>query len=382
MVVGRDIIDGVSDDRTLDEDISLLSRFTTGAVQHRVVTGVEYIQYSVDPKRIEPTWQNVPDTSLVSPGPAVPFPGVGVPGINVSAKVRTASAYATDTMKLGDQWTLIGGLRYDRVSSNYVESIAPTAFFTAANSAVSWRAAATYQPQANTSYYVAAGTSFHPNIQQLSVSSEPTLPPETAQVAVGRTLEFEAGAKWRVFDGKLSLAAAVFWDRQTNPAPVDLDDPLLDVVNGKERVRGLELSTTGRVTNDWRILLSYTLQDSAVTSSSDPTLIGHPVLNAPRQTLAMWTTYNLPANVQIGVGGNGVSSRTASLSPDPLNGLLMQAPGYFILSAMTKYRVSKDVDIQANVTNLTDRYYYDGVHPGHVVPGAGRTFFMSTNFKF
>ena len=380
--VGRDIIDGVSDDRTLDQDISVLSRFTTGALSHRLVTGLEYVQYSVDPRRIEPTWANVPDTSLLNPGPALPFPGVGTPGTYVSAKVRTSSAYATDTMKLGEQWTLIGGLRYDRVSSNYNETVEPTAFFTAKNSAVTWRAAATYQPQANVSYYVSGGTSFHPNIQQLSVSSEPTLPPETAQVAVGRTLEFEVGTKWRVLDGKLALAAALFWDRQTNPAPVDLDDPLIDVVHGKERVRGMELSSTGRLTNDWRVLVSYTLQDSAVTASSDPTLIGHPVLNAPRQTVALWTTYNVQPSWQVGVGGNGVSSRNASLSPDPLNGLLMQAPGYFIMSAMAKYRVSKDVEVQANVTNLTDRYYYDGVHPGHVVPGAGRTFFMSSNFKF
>jgi catecholate siderophore receptor len=49
---------------------------------------------------------------------------------------------------------------------------------------------------------------------------------------------------------------------------------------------------------------------------------------------------------------------------------------------MLKYRISKNVDLQLNVINLTDRYYYDGVHPGHVVPGEGRTLYISTNFKF
>ena len=57
-------------------------------------------------------------------------------------------------------------------------------------------------------------------------------------------------------------------------------------------------------------------------------------------------------------------------------------PATFSYSAVLKYRVSKNVEIQANVTNLTDEYYYDGVHPGHVVPGEGRTLFISTNFKF
>ena len=49
---------------------------------------------------------------------------------------------------------------------------------------------------------------------------------------------------------------------------------------------------------------------------------------------------------------------------------------------MLKYQINENVDIQFNVTNLTDKYYFDGVHPGHVVPGEGRTFFISTNFRF
>jgi catecholate siderophore receptor len=40
------------------------------------------------------------------------------------------------------------------------------------------------------------------------------------------------------------------------------------------------------------------------------------------------------------------------------------------------------VDIQVNATNLMDQSYDDGVHPGHVAPGEGRTFYISTNFKF
>ena len=84
----------------------------------------------------------------------------------------------------------------------------------------------------------------------------------------------------------------------------------------------------------------------------------------------------------MGAGLNALSTRTAAVSPDPANGLIQQAPGYVIFSAMLKYRISKNIEIQLNGTNLGDRYYYDGVHPGHVVPGEGRTFFISTNFKF
>jgi catecholate siderophore receptor len=38
--------------------------------------------------------------------------------------------------------------------------------------------------------------------------------------------------------------------------------------------------------------------------------------------------------------------------------------------------------VQLNVYNLTDEYYFDQVHPAHIVPGAGRSALFSTSFKF
>ncbi|MDB6139259.1 MAG: TonB-dependent siderophore receptor [Verrucomicrobiaceae bacterium] len=379
--ISREIIDGVSNDRSFDEDVSLVSKFDTGPVKHSLVTGFEYLHQSVDPRRTEPTWANVPETSLFNPVSNISFPGTGTTGTEVNAHVDQISAYAIDTMKLGSAWSVIGGLRFDRVSSHYDESITDS-HFSATDEAVTWRAAVVYQPQANGSIYVASGTSFHPNVQQLSVSSEPALPPSTKDIAVGRNFEVEMGTKWDLFDNHLSLSGALFWDEQTNPSPVDLDDPLLDVLHGKERVKGIEFGAIGRLTDKWRLLLNYTLQASKVTSSSDPTLLGNPVLNAPKNIVALWSTYELPWKFQVGFGANAVSSRTASQSPDPANGLLMEAPGYVIYSAMLKYHLTDKIDLQVNVMNLTDRYYYDGVHPGHVVPGPGRTLYLSTNFKF
>ena len=380
--VDRAIIDGVSTDRLVDEDINLVSRFETGPLSHAMQTGFEFVHQSVDPRRIEPNWENVPGTSLLSPHNQLAFPGFGATGTEVNATVNTVSVYAIDTVKIGKQWTLMGGLRYDHVSSSYDESIPPTASFNADDSLFSWRGALVYQPRPEGSVYLSAGTSVHPNIPQLSLSSEPTLPPETKYAGIGRNLDVEVGSKWDVLDRRFSLTGAVFWDQQTNPAPVDLDDPLLEVFNGRERIVGFEFGAIGHITDKWQVLLNYTYQYGKITAASDPTYIGNPVLNAPKNTVSCWTTYALPWKLEVGAGLNAVSTRTASESPDPVNGLIMQAPGYVIFSAMVKFHLSKNIDIQANLENLTDRYYYDGVHPGHVVPGEGRTLFISTNFKF
>ena len=44
--------------------------------------------------------------------------------------------------------------------------------------------------------------------------------------------------------------------------------------------------------------------------------------------------------------------------------------------------MSDALGIQLNVTNLSNKYYYDGVHPGHVVPGPGRAGYLIMNYRY
>ncbi|MCY1451553.1 hypothetical protein D9M71_684240 [compost metagenome] len=50
---------------------------------------------------------------------------------------------------------------------------------------------------------------------------------------------------------------------------------------------------------------------------------------------------------------------------------------------MAAYKLSKNVDLQLNVQNLTDKRYFDqiqGRHMAHVAPG--RTALLGVNFHF
>jgi catecholate siderophore receptor len=376
--VERNIIDGDGTDKLIDEDLRLLSTFDTGPVHNSLVAGFEYVHESDFTTRVEPGWEDVPNTSLLHPtNPA--FPGFGPVSTATAVNVDTLSAYLIHTMKFGSQWSLIGGLRFDDVSSSYRESISPPDTLLDSDALWSWRAALVFQPLPNGSIYLSAGNSVHPNIAQISLSSETTLPPNAQQAAIGRNLEVELGTKWDLFDKRFSVESAVFWDEETNAAPVDLDDPIFI---GVERAVGFEFGGVGHLTDAWQLVANYTLEYTKILSSNVPGMAGNPALNAPKDTFSLWTTYNLPWSLQVGAGCNLLSARYASNVPDPANGLLMQAPGYIIFSAMLKYQINKDVSIQANLDNLTNKYYYDGVHPGHIIPGEGRTLFISTQFKF
>ena len=88
--------------------------------------------------------------------------------------------------------------------------------------------------------------------------------------------------------------------------------------------------------------------------------------------------------MEVGGGGQFVDSRTASSTTpnDPVTGLVRKAPGYWVMNALAKYPLTERVDVQVNVNNLTDKYYYDQLHPGHIVPGPGRSALIGLNFKF
>ena len=104
----------------------------------------------------------------------------------------------------------------------------------------------------------------------------------------------------------------------------------------------------------------------------------------PNDTFNFWSTYRLPGNWEAGVGGNFVSSRTASSTApfDPVTGLVREVPGYWLFKAMAKHRLTEHLDSQVNITNIGNRYYYDELYPAHIVPGPGRSALVGLKCKF
>ena len=86
----------------------------------------------------------------------------------------------------------------------------------------------------------------------------------------------------------------------------------------------------------------------------------------------------------MGLGGNYVSSRTASSTVplDPTTGLVKEVPGYWVFSVMAKKQLTEHLDLQVNVNNIANRYYYDELHPAHIVLGPGRSALVGLKFKF
>jgi catecholate siderophore receptor len=377
MLVNRHEIGVNSVETMLDEQLDLTMQFRTGFLHHSLVTGVEGGKETSDPTR--PTWANVPTTSLLDPDPYQAFSGTAAITSIVHTTAITAAAYVLDTIQLSKRWEVTGGIRWDRFSSAYTQQVAPSSAFDRVDEMPSWRAALVYKPVVAGTIYFDAGTSFNPSAESLSLSAATAdLPPE-------KNRTYEVGTKWDLAQSRLTLGGSLFRTDKYNAREPDPDNPVLDVLGGSQRVRGAEVQARGRVTGRWDLLSSFAYLDSEVVNSQYyPDAVGLPLANVPRYSFNFWSEYRLPGHWEAGIGSNYVSSRTASSTKplDPVTGLIREVPGYWVFNAMAEHPLTEHIDLQINVYNIANRYYYDELHPGHIVLGPGRSALAGLRFKF
>lgn len=359
----------------LDEQLDLMAHFETGSLRHNFIAGIEAGRETSDPTR--PTYSNVPTTSLLDPDPYQALTG----NVAITSRVHTTAlsqaVYALDTVNIGSKVDVTGGIRWDRFDTDYSQSVAPAAAFHRLDEKPTWRAAVTYKPVPIGSLYFDAGTSFNPSAETLSLSAATAnLPPET-----NRTFEF--GTKWNL--GKLAVDSSWFRTEKTNAREPDPNNPTLNVLAGNQRAGGVQTSVRGRITSRWDILAGYAYLDSReVSSNYYPRAIGARLANVPANTFNFWSSYRLPRHWDVGAGSNFVGARTASSTVpfDPVTGLVKQVPGYWVFNAMLSHPITEHIDLQVNAYNLANRYYYDELHPAHIVLGPGRSALVALKFKF
>ncbi len=190
---------------------------------------------------------------------------------------------------------------------------------------------------------------------------------------------FEVGTKWDLFDNRASFSLAVFRTEKTNTRTDDPADPNEFVMlDGEQRVDGIEVGAAGRITEQWQVYGGYAFLDSEIIESRNPVEEGNEISNTPEHTFTLWTTYDLPWNLQIGGGAQYVDSRFNSTTS--LN--RREAPSYVLFDAMAAWNVNKNFTLRLNVYNLADEEYIDRVGGGHFVPGAGPSATLTASLKF
>ncbi len=388
--VARNQLYGRSLETDLDDQLDMTARFNTGWVGHTLKTGFEITRETSDPTRYT-TIGPYSLTPLIAPFPTDPFNSTTYLSTQTTTTAVSTALYALDTLKFGDQWELMGGVRWDRFDANYRQTAYPNpvtgagSAFTEFNqlaSAITWRGALVYKPLPIGSIYFDAGTSFNPSAEALSLSlATQALPPV-------QNTSYEFGTKWDLNGGRLTFTAALFRTEQINVREPDPNNPLFNILAGNAVAKGGEWGVSGHITDDWEIIAGYAYTYSEIEKSpvTGPTSdLGHRLANTPMHTANLWTTYHLPWwKLEVGGGINVVSSRYAASTPTTAGGVAFfkEVPGYWTMGLMAKAPLSDHVSLQLNLTNLTDNQFNDQLHPAHVVPGPGRTAMLTLAYKY
>ncbi len=379
LLVFRDRPSSSARETYLTDDVDVTGHFDLFGLPNLLLAGGEAGRLTNNGKRYDNEFQGidgVAPTLLLAPDANEASP----PQYTVVARPQIASdllgIYGVDTIQLLQKLGLTFGLRYDSYDTSFNDPIAGTGFHRV-DGAFSPKAALVFKPAPEQTFYFSYGTSFDPPVSYLTLAPSSTSPkPETST-------SYEAGGKFAVLQNRLHLTASVFRTESSNIVVSDPDDPTLQEIPGSnQRIDGYELSATGHVVRDWEITANYTYIDPHITASATPSQIGKLIPNAARNNANLWTVYEFDRDRwSIGTGVNYVGPRYADVDN------IARVPGAAIWNAMVSYKITDRIRVQANLDNITDEYYYLGAYfsdptENHVIPGPGRTLFVTTNLRF
>jgi catecholate siderophore receptor len=350
----------------LTNQTSITTGFDTAGLKHSLVAGMEYIDESQDTPTKALASATPFRTNFYNPDRNAAVPGIITTGFS-EGETQTEAAYLIDTVKLNEQWSVNGSLRYEhyRTKTTTVTGLnaTPTTVkLKDSGNLLSWKAGILFKPAPNGSLYASAANSMRPpggdnftlNASPTNISN-PDLDPQEAT-------NMEVGAKWDFLEGKLATTIAFFSTENKNDLAEDVDGEIRQY--GEKQVEGVELGAVGLINSNWTISAGLTRQNTRVTEGT-ATQTNAPINWSPRLTANLWTTYKIaPLKLTLGGGGRYVQSQVRQINnnPSPATAGLFEVESYTVFDAMASFEATKNLTLQFNAYNLFDKDYIQSLN--------------------
>ena len=314
--------------------------------------------------------------------------GAGPSQIGVS-EYYNYSAYASDSIHLGDHWITSLGLRWEKYDTEYYDSAVLVPSGAVINPGQTNNTQSTvpsiglvYAPTGQLSLYASYAESFKPTPPNSVAIGAPQPDPETAS-------QKEIGVKADFMDRRLGVLLS-FYDIERN----DVVEPVPNVFDPATGIqvyrslsnssKGAELSINYQPVENWQTQVGFSYNDAEVTDSAAANLVDAKLANAPRQSGNLWTRYNVPEGVLTGFGvGLGIvytGERNAVV--DNRYPQMLTIPSNTRYDASLYYQWNR-IDFAINVNNAADRSYIAGGDaPTNLTPGAPRKITASVRVPF
>lgn len=295
---------------------------------------------------------------------------------NFTSDVRSTSVFAEDSLKLTPAWTLVGGLRHDRVHVDRSVTdlnLGSFAAFGTQYTANSARLGTVYDLSAQSSVYAQYTNATIP------VGSLFLLSAGNAPFPQSKGKQFEVGFKQSVADVEWTAAAYHITlddvlSRDPNNANVTLN-------NGRQSSRGVELSAAWRATKQFTLSGNVAALDARFDSlieAGGVSRVGNTPPNVPERVANLFASYRfkeVPLDLLLSV------NHTGKMYTDNANQIRIN--GYTTADIAASYRI-KPALLTFRIRNLTDKLYanYAGRATSQVLLAPQRTFELSAKVDF
>ena len=358
------------DEEGWSNQTELTQKLNVLGIAHTILYGFEIARQSKGSQRF--AGRTVAVTSIFDPVlPVVDNDSFNTFTDNSVTRLDTRGLYVQDLIDFGHGIKAMLGLRHDWFIQKTDRRLPGQTDLARTDRNWSPRTGLLFQPDAAQSYYVSWSRSFQPSAETFALAAN------NSDIEPEQTTNKEVGAKYTLFDGRLSVQAAAFILRRTG---IKGTDPVTQriVPIGTQRTRGVELSAALDLPENFRAIAGYAHLDTRITESATPSLIGKRATLTPLNSASLFFTKTIAARYGLGGGVNYVGDRWA----DPVNTTVL--PSYVTFDALAWAQFGR-VRLQLNAYNLTNRRYIvagHGTSPILNLPGAPRSVIGTARFSF
>jgi iron complex outermembrane recepter protein len=366
----REYRSAIGDRTNYNIQTDLIGKFTTGEIRHQLLVGVDYANI----REVESgkSTDGIFPINIFNPiyGATIPTEFTGA--FDQNYRSNNVGLYIQDQIAFSPQFKALIGGRLDIANQDTTDNLTATGT-TQNDTAFSPRVGVVYQPTPELSLYTSLSSSFNPNFFALTAANT-LLPPE-------RGTQYEIGFKGNLFNNRLTTTLAFFDITKTNIAVADPTNSDFVLSAGEAKSQGVEFDIAGEISPGWNALASYAYTDARTTKGSEFIPAGLRLLNSPRHTASLWTSYQLQSGDLKGLGAGIGVFYVGDRSGDSENTYFL--PSYLRTDASLFYR-RDDWSVSLGAKNLLGvRYIKSGLSRlFETEPGEPFTLMGTVSVKF
>jgi iron complex outermembrane receptor protein len=322
---------------------------TFGGRQNDLVLGVDVNQINFKHTNNSPYGGD----SAVDPLNPVPGQFIDLAGTlpRYHTFTKQTSAFAEDRFVLSERWSVVGGLRADRVEVRRDNLVSGATLFAETLDSVGGRLGLVFRPSGTLSFYgqYARGTDPLGSLITLSVAQK------DFDLATGE--QFEIGLKQAFADDRGEWTLAAYDITKKKLLTRDPENPGVALQVGERSARGIEATLAFRLGAGLLVEANATVLEAKFEDFAE--LSGGALVsrnrnvppNTPEETANLWLTWELASRWQARAGLRYVGETFSD------NANTFAIPNYTVVDAGVSFAVSESVRASLRGYNLFDEVY-------------------------